>query len=222
MTVAPMLPGRRDAPTMATDPGCSTCSAATAAVSSRSSKRRRPSSVRLVGKVTFELARLRANFDWESGVAESLDHLAVAGQHHGGEVAHIFSGRRLGELGEEEVAIPRPCQSSATANATSAPPVPSGKYWPCPTTCPSCGHGDEARALARVGEQVGHPAQVHGCAEETERARLVGELARSTRSARRRLRTPAAHGPWSHRGARCRIRRRRSACVHDCSVDAGP
>jgi pyruvate-ferredoxin/flavodoxin oxidoreductase len=35
------------------------------------------------------------------------------------------------------VAIPRPCQPSATANATSALPAPSGRYWPWPTTSPS-------------------------------------------------------------------------------------
>ena len=53
MTAAPTLPGRRDAPTIATDRGRRTCStAATAAVRSRSSKRRRPSSVSVVGKVT--------------------------------------------------------------------------------------------------------------------------------------------------------------------------
>ena len=103
MTAAPMLPGRRDAPTMATDRGRSTCStAATAAVRSRSSKRRRPSSVSVCREGDLELAGSRADLDREPGVAERLNHLVVAGQHHGGELADALGGRRLRELGEQD------------------------------------------------------------------------------------------------------------------------
>ena len=125
MTAAPMLPGRRDAPTMATDRGRSTCStAATAAVRSRSSKRRRPSSVRVVGKVTSSSpGRVRTSTgNPESRNVPIILRLLVSTTAVNWRDA--LGGRRLRELGEQErgdpAALPAICHGERDLRAVAA------------------------------------------------------------------------------------------------------
>ena len=126
----------------------------------------------------LQLAGSRADFYGESRVAERPDHLAVAGHHHGGELAHTLSGRRLGKLGEQKgrypAALPVICHGERDFGT-------AGAVWEILAVSDHlpvvrC-HGEEARAPARFGEQACHLAEVRRGAEKTERARLVGERA---------------------------------------------
>ena len=167
-----MLPGRRDAPTMATDRGlqhvlhgghggCAlTLLEAAAAVLGQGGR-----------EGHLQLAGSRADLDRKPGVAERPDHLAVAGQHHGGELVHTLSGRRLGKLGEQEggytPALPVICHGERDLRAPGA----VREVLAVPHDLPVVrGHGEEAGAPARVGEPACHLADVRSGAEEAERS----------------------------------------------------
>ena len=126
----------------------------------------------------LELARLRANFNRESGLAKRPDHPAVAGQHRGGELAHILGGRSLGELGEQEggyaTALPVICHGERDLRAAGSVREVLAVSHHVPVIR---GNGEKARAPTRFGEQARHLAEVRRAGEKTERARLVGELA---------------------------------------------
>ena len=122
----------------ATDRGRSTCStAATAAVRSRSSKRRRASSVSSVGRVTSSSPRSRADLARETGVAEQSTILWLPASTTAVNWRMPSAAADSASWASRTVAIPRARQPSATANATSALSAPSGTYWPWPTTNPA-------------------------------------------------------------------------------------
>ena len=149
------------------------------AVRSRSSNRRRPDAGQAAREGDLGSARLRANFNRESGLAKRPDHPAVAGQHRGGELAHILGGRSLGELGEQEggyaTALPVICHGERDLRARRFRPGSTGR---APHHVPVVrGNGEKARAPTRFGEQARHLAEVRRAGEKTERARLVRDLA---------------------------------------------
>ena len=131
----PKLSGRRDAPTTATDRGRSTRStAATAATRSRSSKRRRASAPSSVGNVTsIPSGEARTS----TGNPDSRNTLIMR-RFSGRTVAvNVVTPRALATCARcaiSTVASPRPCISSATANATSARSARSISNTACATT----------------------------------------------------------------------------------------
>ena len=174
MIAAPMLPGRREAPTTATERGRRTCStAATAAIRSRSSKRRRPSSVSVVGKVTSSSPGRDAHLDREAGRAERLDHLAVAGSTTAVNGSIPSAAPICASWASRSVAMPRPCQSSATANATSrrrCRPARTGRG-----RRPSPSPGSPRPGRPRAGRRTAAPRADVGAALKKRNVRASSE-----------------------------------------------
>ena len=120
-TSPPTVPGRRDAPITATEAGRSTCAtAATSAARSRSSKRRRASRDSDVGNSNSTQSPDRRT---ETGNPESWKTWSIrrfSGSTVAVNVSIPAADAACARWASRMVAMPWPCQASATAKATSA------------------------------------------------------------------------------------------------------
>ena len=137
-TSPPGVPGAPDPPITATEAGRRTCAtAATSAVRWRSSKRSRAARDSDVGNSssTSPSDRCATTGKPESWKTPSIRRFSDS--TFALNVSIPSSAAACARWASSTVAIPWPCQASATANATSARPGAARTYVPCPTTVPS-------------------------------------------------------------------------------------
>ena len=188
-----------DAPITATEDGRRTCAtAATSAVRWRSSKRCRAVRRQRGRELELDLALGPARDDREAGVVEHPEHPAVLRQDGRGErVDALAATAACARWASSTVAIPWPCQASATANATSARPGAARDVGAVPDDgALGAAQREQRQPVAGVRGAAGGVVEVHAGAEEAEPARLVRQRGEERAQARhvRGRRRPHVHG----------------------------
>ena len=202
-------PGRSDAPITATEAGRRTCAtAATPASRWRASKRCRASRDSDVGSSSCtspsdRCADTGKPESWNTPSMRRFSDRTVAVN-----VSMPSAEAACARWASSTVAIPWPCQASATAKATSARSGVSRKIGGVRDDG-ALAQRDQRQPVERRRGAAGGRVEVHPGAEEAKPARPARTARRGRRAAAARPRSwTAARARSSRRGGRCRSRRR--------------